>query len=239
MVARGDLGVEIPLEDVPGVQKLVIREARAAGKPVVTATDMLDSMRTNPRPTRAEASDVANAIYDGTDAVMLSGETAVGDYPVEAVRCMDRIARAAEAHCRTGDPSPFLSDDADAPLTIAVCGLATEMGADAVIVPTLSGRTARLVARCRPAAAILAPVPSAAVARRLAVVWGVAPVPLAADLPPGADRLDAAVRAAFAAGAVTVGQRVIVLAGHPVQGGARTPTVRVVRVGENGASAEP
>jgi pyruvate kinase len=239
MVARGDLGVEIPLEAVPGVQKFLIREARVAGKPVVTATDMLDSMRSNPRPTRAEASDVANAIYDGTDAVMLSGETAVGDYPAEAVRYMDRIACTAEAHARPGDKSDWLSDDTDAPLTIAVCGLADEMNADAVVVPTLSGRTARLVARCRPASAIVAPVPSAAVRRRLAVVWGISPVPLSADLPPGADRIDAAVRAAFAAGAVTAGQRVIVLAGHPVQGGARMPTVRVVRVGDGGTSVEP
>src|SRR3712207_1691062 len=96
----------------------------------------------NPRPTRAEASDVANAIYDGTDAVMLSGETAVGDYPVDAVQTMDRIARAAEADYRGGDPSHWLPDDADTPLTVAVCGLASEMQADAIVVPTLSGRTA-------------------------------------------------------------------------------------------------
>jgi pyruvate kinase len=239
MVARGDLGVEIPLEEVPGVQKLLIREARLIGKPVVTATDMLDSMRTSPRPTRAEASDVANAIYDGTDAVMLSGETAVGEYPVEAVRCMDRITRAAEANCPPGDPTRWLPDDADTPLTIAVSSLAAEMEADAVVVPTLSGRTARLIARCRPAAAIVAPVPSASVRRRLALVWGVSPVPLAADLPPGSDRLGAAVKAAFDAGAVTAGQRVIVLAAHPVQGGERMPTVRVVRVADGGASARP
>jgi pyruvate kinase len=239
MVARGDLGVEIPLEQVPGVQKFLIREARLAGKPVVTATDMLDSMRTNPRPTRAEASDVANAIFDGTDAVMLSGETAVGEYPVEAVRYMDRIARAAEANALAGDAASLLPDDPDTPLTIAVCMLAAEMRADAIIVPTLSGRTARLIARCRPAAAIIAPVPLPSIRRRLAMVWGVSPVPLAAELPTGADRLGAAVQAAFDAQVVTAGQRVIVLARHPVQGGGRMPTVRVVRVGVHGESVEP
>jgi pyruvate kinase len=239
MVARGDLGVEIPLEQVPGVQKMLIREARIAGKPVVTATDMLDSMRTNPRPTRAEASDVANAIYDGTDAVMLSGETAVGAYPVEAVQCMDRIARASEGHCTPVDAMAGFADDADTPLSVAACGLASAMAADAIVVPTLSGRTARLIARSRPTCMIVAPVPTAANRRRLAVVWGISPVPLPADLPSGADRLDAAVRAAFAAGAVTAGQRAIVLAAHPVAEGSRTPTVRVVRVAENGASAAP
>src|SRR5581483_1303709 len=231
MVARGDLGVEIPLERVPTVQKVLIREARAAGKPVITATDMLDSMRTNPRPTRAEASDVANAIFDGTDAVMLSGETAVGAYPVEAVRCMDRIAREAETFAPPPVPAGTLVPaDPDTPVTVAVCELAEQMAADAIVVPTLSGRTARLVARCRPACAIVAPVPRAEVRRRLSLVWGVSPVPLAEDLPAGADRMAAAVKAAFTAGAVATGQRVIVLAGHPVAGGERQPTVRIVRV---------
>src|SRR5207248_10591381 len=138
-------------------------------------------------------------------------------------------ARAAEAQGASGQSSTaLLPDDADTPITIAVCTLADQTGADAVIVPTLSGRTARLIARCRPACAIVAPVPSAAVRRRLALVWGVSPVPLAADLPPGADRLAAAVRAAFDAGVVQAGQRVIVLASHPVEGGERMPTVRVV-----------
>jgi pyruvate kinase len=242
MVARGDMGVELPLEEVPAAQKLIVRLALALGKPVITATDMLDSMRTNPRPTRAEASDVANAIYDGTDAVMLSGETAVGDYPVEAVACMDRIARASEAAGAPAERWSFYApevDDGDNPLAMAVCSAAAQMEADAVIVPTLSGRTARQLARYRPARPIVAPVPRAEVRRQLALVWGVRPVPLAADLPAGADRIDAAVKAAFAAGAVTAGQRVVALAGHPVEGGPRLPTIRLLRVGEGGASDEP
>jgi pyruvate kinase len=240
MVARGDLGVEIPLERVPAVQKQLITEARAAGRPVVTATDMLDSMRTNPRPTRAEASDVANAIYDGTDAVMLSGETAAGDYPVEALQCMDRIARETEAHLvRYDRPVPTLTDTLADDLATTACGLAEATEADAVIVPTLSGQTAQQLARHRPRAAIVAPVPGAAVRRRLALVWGVRPVPLAEHLPAGADRMDAAVRAAFAHGAIKAGQRVIVLAGHPVEGGEHLPTLRLLRVGEGGASLEP
>ena len=163
MVARGDLGVEIPLERVPTVQKRLIAEARAAGKPVITATDMLDSMRENPRPTRAEASDVANAIYDGTDAVMLSGETAVGKYPVEAVTCMSRIAREAEAHLaelgHTADELWLSRRTVDDHITHLAVELAAQVGADAIITPTLSGRTARLLARHRPQAAIIAPAP--------------------------------------------------------------------------------
>jgi len=235
MVARGDLGVEMPLEQVPVIQKRLIAEARAQGKPVITATDMLDSMRTNPRPTRAEASDVANAIADGTDAVMLSGETAVGAYPAEAVACMDRIARVTEQHA---GPQPAADGDNSTGDDVAACAcaLAKGIGADAIIVPTLSGRTARQVARHRPAAVIVAPVPAAAVRRRLTLVWGVTPVPLNADLPAGSDRIDMAVRAAFAAGAVNAGQRAVVLGGHPITGGPRLPTVRLVKVGEGGAS---
>jgi pyruvate kinase len=240
MVARGDLGVEIPLEQVPVVQKRLIAQARAVGKPVVTATEMLESMRTNPRPTRAEASDVANAIYDGTDAVMLSGETAVGDYPAEAVACMDRIARAAEADLREDGwdvvvPRGYLDDH----VSHLTCTLARDLGADAIVVPTLSGRTARLVARHRPRALIVVAAPREDVLRQLCLVWGVLQVPLSDHLRPGEDRLEAAVRTAHEHGALKEGQLVVVLAGHPVEGGDRFPTIRVVRVGEGGRSLAP
>ncbi|HEY2784471.1 MAG TPA: pyruvate kinase [Fimbriiglobus sp.] len=244
MVARGDLGVEIPLERVPTVQKQLIAAARAVGKPVITATDMLDSMQKNLRPTRAEASDVANAIFDGTDAVMLSGETAVGLYPVESVACMSRIAEETESHLeqtgRVAALPEFLtpSRPIDDPLAQAACDLASEIGAAAIITPTLSGRTAGLLARYRPWARVVAPAPTAPVLRRMTMVWGIRPVPMQ-PLNPGDDRMLAAVRDAFAAGAVANGDRVVVLAGHPIEGGPRFPTVRVVRVGESGASQEP
>ncbi len=240
MVARGDLGVEIPLEQVPAVQKRLIAQARAAGKPVVTATEMLESMRTNPRPTRAETSDVANAIYDGTDAVMLSGETAVGDYPVEAVACMDRIARAAEVDVREDGWDVLVPHGPiDDQITHLTCTLARDLGADAIVVPTLSGRTARLVARHRPRAAVVAAAPSDEVLRQLAMVWGLLLVPLPPYLRAGDDRIEAAVRAACAHGALQQGQLVVVHAGHPIEGGDRFPTIRVVRVGEGGRSLAP
>lgn len=244
MVARGDLGVEIPLEHVPTVQKQLIAAARLAGKPVVTATEMLDSMTAQPRPTRAEVSDVANAILDGTDAVMLSGETAVGRYPVEAVACMARIAEEAERFQRA-DPRGLLaaaeltpSESIEDSLSLAAARLAGEVGAAAIITPTLSGRTARLLARYRPAARIVAPAPTGTVVRRLAMVWGVEPV-MMAPVNPGDGRMGAAVRDAFAAGVVAVGDRVVVLAGHPIEADLRLPTVRVVKVGDDGASLEP
>jgi pyruvate kinase len=241
MVARGDLGVELPLECVPTVQKRLIAEARSAGKPVITATDMLDSMRNNPRPTRAEASDVANAIFDGTDAVMLSGETAVGSYPVDAVSCMHRIAVETESHLRhTRSPHAITydaSNDIDDPITLAACSLADEVNASAIVTPTLSGRTAKLAARHRPRAAVVAVAPTDAVLQRLALVWGILPVRMT-SVAPGGDRMATAVRDAFLAGTVEVGSRVVVLAGHPIAGGPRFPTIRVVRVGEGGTSQE-
>jgi len=242
MVARGDLGVELPLERVPTVQKTLIAEARAAGKPVITATDMLDSMRNNPRPTRAEASDVANAIFDGTDAVMLSGETAIGAYPVEAVACMHRIAVETEVHLRRKRTPSAVSDtssnDIDYPITLAACSLAGEVGATAIIAPTFSGRTAKRVARHRPWARIIAVAPTDTVLQQLALVWGITPVRMT-PTETGGDRMATAVRDAFAAGMVTPGERVVVLAGHPVAGGPKFPTVRVVRVGDGGTSTEP
>lgn len=242
MVARGDLGVELPLEQVPTVQKTLIAQARAAGKPVITATDMLDSMRNNPRPTRAEAGDVANAIFDGTDAVMLSGETAVGSYPVEAVACMHRIAVETEAHIHHTRASHAVydatGDDIDDPITLAACSLAGEVNATAIVTPTLSGRTARLAARFRPWASVVAVAPTDAVLQRLALVWGITPVRMT-PVAPGGDRMATAVHDAFAAGTVKAGERVVVLAGHPIAGGPRFPTVRVVRVGADGTSCEP
>ncbi|MGF1581436.1 MAG: pyruvate kinase [Gemmataceae bacterium] len=243
MVARGDLGVEIPLQQVPQVQKKLINHAREAGKPVVTATDMLDSMRSNPRPTRAEASDVANAVYDGTDAIMLSGETAIGDYPVEAVKFMDLLAREAESHIDDEHwrelyvPRGEIRDH----ITHMTCELAHEIHAQAIITPTDSGRTPRMVARHRPNVRMIAPAPDENVMRQLAMSWGVTPVFLDRNLvPEGADRLEADVEAAFRSGAVKEGERVIVVAGHPLEGSQQgLPTVRVVRIGPGGKSIAP
>jgi len=240
MVARGDLGVEIPLAEVPHVQKSLIAQARAAGKPVVTATDMLDSMRKNPRPTRAEVSDVANAVYDGTDAVMLSGETAVGDFPVEALSCMDQIVQVAEAHQRDDSPRQVIVPraDIDDHMTHLAVNLAHDAAAGAIVTPTVTGRTARLIARHRPRPKIIAPTNTEAVERQLALVWGLHPL-LLSNLSPGSDRLEAAVRVALVQGILNAGERVVVLAGHPIEGGERFPTVRLVRVGERGESLAP
>jgi len=196
MVARGDLGVELPFEEVPLMQKQIIREAGLHGKPVITATQMLESMVHAPRPTRAEASDVANAILDGTDAVMLSAETAVGEYPLEAVRAMDRIAREMEvqrlgrgvtidaalgrrggeraslpghAAARSG---PVRTEDA---IAVAVCAAAEMLSAPLIVCFTSSGFTARKVATCRPSVPIFASTPEPETFRQLSLVWGVTP----------------------------------------------------------------
>jgi pyruvate kinase len=241
MVARGDLGVEMPLKQVPHIQKWLIAQARAIGKPVITATDMLDSMRTNPRPTRAEASDVANAVYDRTDAVMLSGETAAGQYPVEALQTMDAIVRETEKHLtRTGDELKVgARGDPMDHITLMACTLAREMGAEAIVAPAYSGRTVRLLARHRPSVPIVVPVAHEAICRQLALTWGLVCVPFTAGSLPGPDSLSEVVHAAFAGGAIREGARVIVTAGHPVEGGERYPSLRLVRVGPGGHSREP
>ncbi len=178
MVARGDLGVEIQPERVPGLQKKIVRKANAAGRPVIIATQMLDSMMEHPRPTRAEASDVANAVWDGADAVMLSGETASGKYPLLAVQMMDRIVREAEetmgvAHAPRPEPVP------PAPFTDVIAGAARRaaLQADAVAIAcfTLGGTTARLLSHHRPHVPIVAFSPDQAIRRRLSLLWGVVP----------------------------------------------------------------
>jgi len=177
MVARGDLGVEMPLEDVPLIQKEVIRRAREHAIPVITATQMLESMIEHPRPTRAEASDVANAIFDGTDAVMLSAETAVGKYPVEAVQVMSRIAVQTEQALPVLAPAAPAARASTFPDVISdtACRAAREVHARAIVAFTQSGSTARLLAKYRPEVPILAFSPSETIRRRLCLYWGVVP----------------------------------------------------------------
>ena len=179
MVARGDLGVEAPPEDVPGLQKQIIRQARSEGKPVIVATQMLESMVTNPRPTRAEASDVANAIFDGTDAVMLSAETTKGRYPVESVVMMARIIDEAEkAGSRTRAGRPHKAEDISIPE--AVCNAAfhasKSINAQAIVVFTQTGSTARMISKFRPSANIFGLTPHSRVMNRMALYWGVQPL---------------------------------------------------------------
>jgi pyruvate kinase len=235
MVARGDLGVELPFEEVPLMQKRIIREAGLHGKPVITATQMLESMIHAPRPTRAEASDVANAILDGTDAVMLSAETAVGRYPAEAVRAMDRIAREMEGQRQTRgvtldaalgrrsvdsaalplhrppQSGPVRTEDA---IAVAVCAAAEMLNSPAILCFTSSGFTARKVATCRPGVPIFACTPEPETFRQLALVWGVT-----ASLVPHSTNYDEMLGVArqeiLARGLARPGERLVVTAGVP------------------------
>ena len=180
MIARGDMGVEIPYEDVPVIQKMIIKKAAKAGKMTITATQMLESMMKNPRPTRAETADVANAVFDGTGAIMLSGETAVGKYPVEAVKTMARVAvRAEEA---INYKKRFFTDERKSNPNItdaishATCTTAHDLNARAILTVTKSGTTAKNIARYRPGCDILACATNENLCRRLNLVWGVAPI---------------------------------------------------------------
>ena len=219
MVARGDLGVETPLERGPLVQKQLIERSNLAGKPVITATQMLRSMVENPRPTRAEVTDVANAVLDGTDAVMLSEETAVGAYPVESVAMMARIAQDAESGLGFTGPTRAAASQAGASLGESVgraaCDLARHIDAAAIITFSQSGSTPRLVAKHRPRQLILAPTPLETSYRRLSLVWGVAPI-----LSEAAKDTDEMVRKALdeslRSGLVREGQRVVITSGVPM-----------------------
>ena len=232
MVARGDLGVEIPIEEVPAAQKMIIRKCNEAGIPVITATQMLDSMIRNPRPTRAEVSDIANSIYDGTDAVMLSGESANGTYPVEAVKTQARICEAAEKELTYKVSVSNAKHHVPAVAGViarATCNAAEELEASAVIASTQSGATARRISQCRPLCPVVAVTPNERVAKQLAFSWGVLPV-VANEFKSTDDMLDNSVEIAKKAGVVKTGDTVVVAAGVPVDKSGSTNLMKVAEV---------
>lgn len=230
MVARGDLGVEIPVEEVPIAQKEMIRKCHLLGKPVIVATQMLDSMIRQPRPTRAEASDVANAILDGTDAIMLSGETAAGQYPVEAVRMMDKIARRTEkVYFDQQTPRHPHLNIAES-ISYASYTIAYDLEASAILTPTHSGLTARMISKYRPKSLIIAATPFDFVARQLTLQWGV--YPLLIPESSGTDQLlSTAVNEALTHNLVQTGNTVVITAGVPVGKVGTTNMIKVQIIG--------
>lgn len=227
MIARGDLGVEIPVEDVPLVQKKIIFKCNIAGKPVITATQMLDSMIRNPRPTRAEATDVANAIFDGTDAIMLSGETAAGKYPVEAATMMAKIAEKADiAALEAGKQRQITVKSITDAISHATCSIALELGAKAIITSTKSGYTARAVAKFRPKAPIIAVTYNEKVIKTLQLIRGV--MPLKVNKTSTTDEMfHEALKGAVTSGMVISGDLVVITAGVPVNVTGTTNLIRV------------
>ncbi len=233
MVARGDLGVEMPLKQVPTVQKRIIRKCNQAGKPVIVATQMLESMINSIRPTRAEVSDVANAIFDGADAVMLSGETAIGRYPVETVTMMAHIATEVEKTLpykhillEKGERVIPQTDDA---ISYAACHISQQLGAACIVAYTSSGSTALRISKYRPEAPILAITPSDNVARRLILSWGVNPY-LAPELVNAEDIFHEAAQLSLKIGMARSGELVIISAGIPMGVPGRTNLIKVQRV---------
>jgi len=230
MVARGDLGVEIGPAEVPLVQKRILLAALERGKPAITATQMLESMLSRPEPTRAEASDVANAILDGTSAVMLSGETAVGRYPIESVETMVRIARAVEPslayrHELDTNPGEPYSTVGEA-MSNAACDVAEALDAKAILVPTYSGRTASAVARHRPRRPVIAATHRRQAAQQLALEWGIVPaiIPECDDVE---DLWARSLEAARSTGLVASGDRVVITAGTAVNVPGTTNLIKV------------
>ena len=235
MVARGDLGVEIPTQQVPIVQKKLIRRANIMGKPVITATQMLDSMQRNPRPTRAEVNDVANAILDGSDAVMLSGETAAGKYPLESVREMRAIAEETEASqdFREAMKRRFEAGSGSAVNAMAesACMIADTLQAKAIVSSTQSGFTAMQVSRFRPLMPVIATTPSPSVARKLSLSWGVFPA-LSADVVHTDELIERSILAALRTGLVEEGDQIVLTAGIPAGRGQATNLIKVHVIGD-------
>lgn len=235
MVARGDMGVEIPFEQIPAIQKELISKAYMAGKQVITATQMLESMITNVRPTRAEITDVANAIYDGTSAIMLSGETAAGKHPVEAVRTMARIAETTENNINyvsrlTKRPLESAKDVTNA-ISHAAVTTAHDIGAKAVITVTKSGSTARDLSKYRPACMIIGGTPSEIVLRQMALSWGVIPM-LMEEKESTDDLFDSAIETAVKNGILTAGDVAVITAGIPLGVAGNTNMLKVTTVTE-------
>lgn len=233
MVARGDMGVEIPTEDVPVIQKALIKKCNALGKPVITATQMLDSMQRNPRPTRAEANDVANAIYDGTDAVMLSGETAAGDYPLEAVQTMARIAVRTEETLVNQDSFAlklYSKTDMTEAIGQSVGHTARNLGIQTIVAATESGHTARMISKYRPKAHIVAITFSEQKARSLSLSWGV--YATVADKPSSTDEMfNLASKVSQEEGYASEGDLIIITAGVPVGEKGTTNLMKIQMIG--------
>ncbi|MFK7691514.1 pyruvate kinase [Paenibacillus sp. HJGM_3] len=230
MVARGDLGVEVPVEDVPIIQKTMIEKCNRAGKPVIVATHMLDSMQINPRPTRAEASDVANSVLQGTDAIMLSGETAAGKYPIESVRTMSSIARKAESlFLERQQPQYVQGQTVTEVISQAAVNASLALDASAILTPTESGFTARMVAKHRPKAPIVAITQHEHVLSRLCLVWGVYPVKgLASESTDALFR--SAVQSGMTAGLIREGDYAVITAGVPMGRTGATNLIKVQQV---------
>ncbi|HEY2737853.1 MAG TPA: pyruvate kinase, partial [Thermoanaerobaculia bacterium] len=257
MVARGDLGVEMEPEEVPVAQKIILRAGRRRGAPVIVATQMLESMIEQPRPTRAEATDVANAVFDGADALMLSGETAIGKYPVEVVNTMARIIEEAESYAAQGRasrrPAPYppgrgparrtfeldpathppdidLSLEVPDVVSAAAVSAADQLGVSRIVAFSQSGFTARLVARYRPSAPIVAFTPEEEVARRIQLVWGVRPLVTGTEVGTLDEVVQAVERHLLEAKLVAPGERIIILMGHPIRDKPLTNLMRVHRI---------
>jgi pyruvate kinase len=235
MVARGDMGVEIPMEEVPILQKKMIKKALAAGKIVITATQMLDSMMKNPRPTRAETTDVANAIYDGTSAIMLSGESAAGAYPIESVKTMSRIALRTEqdigydARLRKRNHNWENNEEINTAISHACCTTAMDLNAKAIITVTMSGATAAIISKYQPGRIIIGCTVDETVYRQMSLLFGVVPLLIAKE--DDAEKLfDEAIKASLAAGLIEKGDRVVLTAGVPLGVPGRTNTIRAVEV---------